>query len=330
MITFSLYSKPFFAIMMLLTISITLVAQKKNSGNLATNKIQPCYVGLFLKSVDNFQPGDYSFSTDFWIWFNCRDTCFKPLDNIEFINSKHVDTSEVYHKVYNKISLWSEFIKAKVNHNWTLKDYPFDEQTLEIDVEAGLDNSKMILLDTEKMKADDELNAPGWKIDKSRSYWVQTKVYDSDFGDHSLNGKSYYSKIVYKLILKRDSWGLFFKLLTGLYIAFLVSFLAFFINTTRDSRLGLGIGGLFAAIANKYIADNNIPEGIRFSTIDMIHDITFIAILITIVLSVITIAVDDKKRELKRRKFDELTRWPLLILYVICNAVVVIISIVNH
>jgi len=148
--------------------------------------------------------------------------------------------------------------------------------------------------------------------------------YKSDFGDPSLNGVSDYSKVVYVIYLSRNSLSLFFKLFTGCYVAFLVAFLVFFIKPDYvDPRFGLSIGGLFAAVGNKYVVDSNIPESISFTLVDKIHDITFIFILLTILCSIISLKIFDSKISNKYKVFDKISALIIFLSYLIVNIIMI-------
>ncbi|WP_448698112.1 hypothetical protein ACFGVR_14925 [Mucilaginibacter sp. AW1-3] len=284
-----------------------------------------CYTGLYLKNMYDLRPEEYAYTADFWVWFNYRRTAFDPLKNVEIINAKQTIFSDPYYaSAETKLLLASESGKVTLTHDWKLKNYPFDKQVLEIQLEAGLDTTKMILKPSaESFKIYKDLKLPGWDI-----YQIRTREslahYDSDFGETCLKGKSSFSRITYQIEIHRKSWGLFFKLLIGLYISFFVAFLVFFVPPLRDQRFGLSIGGLFAAVGNKYVMDNNIPSTISFSFIDQIHDLTFLFILATLVLSVISLKIAENGHPSKAVKFDKTCACTLLLCYFTMNVLLVI------
>jgi hypothetical protein len=284
-----------------------------------------CFTGLYLKNMYDLRPEEYAFAADFWLWFNYRNPSFDPLKNVEVINAKQVNFTDSYYALADKgLRLASESGKVTLIHDWKLKNYPFDRQVLQIQLEAGLDTTQMILM---AMKGDFKLykglEMPGWRV---ISYRAKEEVihYDADFGEHRLKGESSFSRITYQIEIQRKSWGLFFKLLIGLYISFFVAFLVFFVPPLRDQRFGLSIGGLFAAVGNKYVMDNNIPSTISFSFVDKIHDLTFLFILATLVLSVISLKIAENGRLTKAVKFDKTCAWVMLLSYFLMNILLVV------
>ncbi|MGN6803411.1 MAG: hypothetical protein ACTHJN_16025, partial [Ginsengibacter sp.] len=108
-------------------------------------------------------------------------------------------------------------------------------------------------------------------------------------------------------------------------VAFLVSFLVFFIKPIYvDPRFGLSIGGLFAAIGNKYVVDSNMPESISFTLVDKIHVITFVYILATIFFSLVSLKIYDSNKIRSQKTFDKLAALFVFGSYAIINLVLIV------
>lgn len=279
-----------------------------------------CYAGLYLKNIYDLKPDEYAFTASFWMWFDYRNIKFEPLNNVEIINSKQCEFTDSYHAPADqKMQLASESAKAILNHDWRLKNYPFDRQLLIIQLEAGLDTTKMIMKAASgNFKLYKGMQLPGWRVAHYKAI-ESLADYDSDFGERKLKGRSCYSRITYQIEIVRDCWGLFFKLVIGLYISFAVAYLVFFVPPLRDQRFGLSIGGLFAAVGNKYVMDNNIPSTISFSFIDKIHDLTFVFILTTLILSVFSLRIAEKDNLKRAEQFDRRSAILIMGLYFLMN-----------
>mgnify|MGYP003694168743 CR=1 FL=1 len=78
------------------------------------------------------------------------------------------------------------------------------------------------------------------------------------FGDEELaKPHTEYSSFRIRLVVSREASGLFWKMFLGMYLAFLISYVCFYIHADgMDSRFGLTVGALFAVIGNKYIIDS--------------------------------------------------------------------------
>lgn len=120
------------------------------------------------------------------------------------------------------------------------------------------------------------------------------------------------------------------KLFTGCYVAFFVSFLVFFIKPIHvDPRFGLSIGGLFAAVGNKYVVDSNIPESISLTLVDKIHNITFLYILAALTLSIISLKLYEKNKLLLSKRFDKNSAITVFFSYLMINVFLIYIAINN-
>ena len=108
-------------------------------------------------------------------------------------------------------------------------------------------------MDLHHTKLNPKLTLSNWKIERFELS-AGSKKYDTTYGDPVLSEGSEYPNATLRIFIKRQSWGLFFSLFTGLYVAFFISSLVFFIDPIEvDPRFGLSVGGLFAAVGNKYI-----------------------------------------------------------------------------
>jgi hypothetical protein len=281
--------------------------------------------GVYLKSLYDFNSSAFSYDVDLWMWFKYTNDSLKPLNNIEIANAKQYFYSSQSTETRNGVIWASQNCKATINQNWDLQHYPFDRQKLEIIIEeTDHDIRKVALInDVNNFQYNDQIDIKGWRMDSS-SIKNGVSYYQSDFGDPTLKGQSEYSKIYYTIYLSRDSWSLFLKLFTGCYVAFLVSFLVFFIKPRYvDPRFGLSIGGLFAAVGNKYVVDSNMPESISFTLVDKIHDITFVYILAALILSILSLRMYDKGLVLRQIWFDKRAAILILLTYIIVNVVLI-------
>ena len=290
-------------------------------------KKDSCFVGIYLKSLYDLSPSDFSFGADFYIWNNSTDsqTLFQQ---IEIINAKKIDESSYFSDKEGNSFLTYENCKTQLTHNWELKKYPFDKQHLKIIIEAQNPIEYVYLSnDQNSFQLDKNLKLPGWNI---TGYSVEKTLttYPSDFGyKHILVRDRRFNHLSFIVELSRKSWGLYFKLFSGLYIAFLVSLLAFLIRPDHvDPRFGLSIGGLFASVANKYVVDANIPATIGFSFVDMVHFVTFIAILATLVCSVFSLKLYSGGALQQSRKLDKRAAIILTVTYVIINIFLIILA----
>lgn len=120
--------------------------------------------------------------------------------------------------------------------------------------------------------------------------------------------------------MTRDTDGLFWKIFSGMYMAFLMTYVCFYIHSDSiNSRFILSIGALLAVIGNKYIIEPSLPDSLTYTLVDTLHGITMIFILLTIACTAYYFKLVKKGSSRKASLFDFLAAQLLLIIYVILN-----------
>jgi len=97
-----------------------------------------------------------------------------------------------------------------------------------------------------------------------------------------------------------------------------------------DPRFGLCVGGLFAAVGNKYIVEGIVPSSNVVSMLDNIHNITFVYILIIISLSIFSLKLREKETEKSTKsskKLDIISLRFVFVTYTIIITTLILTSI---
>jgi hypothetical protein len=120
------------------------------------------------------------------------------------------------------------------------------------------------------------------------------------------------------------------KMLTGVYAAFLISCLVFFVSSeNQDSRFGLCVGGLFAAIGNKYIVESVVPSTITNTLMDNVHNLTFTFILLIVGIIIISLKLFESEDPRKRSRslwLDRVAFYSIVIAYASTNVFLISIA----
>lgn len=113
-----------------------------------------------------------------------------------------------------------------------------------------------------------------------------------------------------------------------MYIAFLISMLSFAPHPEElEPRFGLPVGGLFAAVGNKYIIDSILPESASFTLVDSLHAITFFTIFAILVASAICLKLHDGGDGEKAKKFNHWSARAIAVAYALINIALVVLAI---
>lgn len=308
-------------IFFLVFIALTSGAQKKDS-TVAPSRPDTVTVGIYITSIHDIDFKQKEYNVNFWVWFKYKRREFNFLDNLEIPNAKNftkayatIDSSG--DKVYLLMKM-----QCTMKDSWKITNFPFDRQKLRIFFENSLYDSSALVFKEDKRgdHYDKRFAINGWKID-SFEVVAGRKEYKTGFGDDNLaQPRVVYSNMRIRIGITRDATGLFWKIFLGMYIAFLIAYVCFYIHADGiESRFGLSVGSIFAVIGNKYIIDSALPESTSFTLVDTLHGLTLLYILIVISATAITMRYIKRNQHKKAQRFDMIVAQTTLGLYLIAN-----------
>jgi hypothetical protein len=280
-------------------------------------------VGIYITSIHDIDFKQKEFATTFWLWLKYKNPDLDFVNNLEVSNAKTVDKAfSTIDTSGGRISLQMK-LQCVLKDSWKISNFPFDEQKLRIIIEnSQFDASNMIFVaDTLGEHFDQRFTLRGWNID-SCILSTGKRVYQTAFGnEEAVKQESEYSVFRVRLSIAREAGGLFWKMFLGMYLAFLIAYVCFFIHLdSMDSRFGLSVGALFAVIGNKYIIDSSLPESSSFTLVDTLHGITLLFILIMITANTYALRLIKQNKIPKSVQFDNIAGIILLASYISLNA----------
>jgi hypothetical protein len=202
--------------------------------------------------------------------------------------------------------------------------FPRDDHVLTINIEVPASERRELVFvaDDESSGVSSRIKIEGYSIYK-QAILEKPHAYRSSHGDPRLapGTDRVFSQLRMGVWIYRDGWGVFLKMFVGLFGAVAVAMLAFFIKPTDvDPRFGLGVGALFAAIANTYITASLVPDTGVMTLADMINDVSILIIFLTLLESTISLYLYDRKgKEALSRLFDRVSFIVFLTSYVLIN-----------
>jgi hypothetical protein len=279
-------------------------------------------VGVYITSIHDIDFKQKEYSINLWLWLKYKNKEFNFLQNLEVPQAKSVDKSfstvdSSGEQIYMQMKL-----QCVMKDSWKISNFPFDRQTLRLSIENSQFDSRDLVFvpDTVGNHFDPRFTLRGWTID-SCTISTGIKAYETAFGDDEMaKPHTEYSSFRVRLGIKRDATGLFWKMFLGMYIAFLIAYICFYIHTDGiDSRFGLSVGSLFAVIGNKYIIDSALPESTSFTLVDTLHGLTLFFIFAVITATAYSLKLVKKDNQAKAHRFDMIIAQVLLLIYVIAN-----------
>jgi hypothetical protein len=278
--------------------------------------------GIYVTSIHDIDFKEKEYTVDFWLWLKYKNRDFDFVENLEIPQAKTVTKSfSTIDSTGKEVYLLMK-IQCLMKDSWSIDNFPFDHQILRLSIEnSQFDSSSLVFVpDTLGKQYDPRFTLRGWNIDSLRVS-AGTKVYETAFGDTSIKvPHTEYSNFRVRVGISRDAMGIFWKMFLGMYVAFFIAFMCFYIHTDSiDSRFGLSVGSLFAVIGNKYIIDGSLPETTTFTLVDTLHGMTLVFILAVIVSTAYSLRLIKKDKLTAANRFDRISSITLLIAYVILN-----------
>jgi len=283
-------------------------------------------VGAYVMSVHDINFHDKEYTARFWLWFLYNDRKFDFVKQLDITNAKTIDTPQLLQDSIGT-QQWSMLkMKCIMKENWNVLDFPFDKQHLRIHIENSLfDRNDLIFKpDVRGSKFDPDETLAGWKI-KNFNVNASEKLYETGFGDYR-PGKDHqvFSAFNIEMDIERNAWGLFLKIFIGMYISFLIAMVGFAPHPSEvEPRFGLPVGGLFAAVGNKYIIDSILPESASFTLVDTLHSITFFTIFAILVVSAICLKLHDMEKVEESVRVNRIGSKMVASIYVLANVILV-------
>jgi hypothetical protein len=278
--------------------------------------------GIYITSIHDIDFKQNEYTVTFWLWLKYKNKKFDFVQNLEIPQAKSF--SKLYSTIDSSNGRMYLLMKMQcvMKDSWKIGNFPFDRQSLRLALENSQYDSKELIFvaDTLGKHFDPRFTLRGWNID---SFTISTtiKMYETNFGDETVpKPHTEYSSYRVKIGLQRDATDLFWKMFLGMYVAFLISYICFYIHADNiDSRFGLSVGSLFAAIGNKYIIDSSLPESTSFTLVDLLHGITLFFICLIVGASVYSLRLVKKNKLKEANRFDFITAQVLLVIYIGLN-----------
>lgn len=280
--------------------------------------------GVYIISVHDINFRDKEYTLRFWLWFVYDNPDFDFNRQLDLPNAKEIEIQEVITDSLEGKAWVIMKMKCTMKQSWSVADFPFDYQRLKMHIENTLfDKNRLIFEPDSKGSNYDPQDAiDGWTI-SGFSVSNSENNYPTGFGDQSSTGQDFSSFDV-SIDIQRSAWGMFFKIFLGMYIAFLIATISFTPHPSEmEPRFGLPVGGLFAAVGNKYIIDSLLPESSTFTLVDTLHAVTFIAIFATLLVSAIALKQFDAGKKEQSERTNRKGARIVVTLYIIFNLIFV-------
>lgn len=199
-----------------------------------------CQVGAYIVSLSQVDTATGTFKADFWMWSVCPTPGLEPLKSMEFLNG--VETTGSLDSTIRRGDRWwsTRKISGTFRQDFSLENYPFDQQPLGIHIEEGVLDARdlVYVADQRESGMDPAVDLPGWRL---KNFRVLARIADhpTTFGDPSLpDGNSQYASLTLQIGVERAHLANFLKATFPIYIAALLALVSLTVTDGRMSLLG--------------------------------------------------------------------------------------------
>jgi hypothetical protein len=276
-------------------------------------------VGIYVNRVFDLSLRDNKFSADFYLWFRWQNRKLDPISTFEIVNGQKDMVSETYRDEKDGMHYAFARVNATITQYWDISKFPFDDHILSIQIEDGENDESTLVysLDEENVGKSPGIKIPGWRLDRFY-FGTVPQTYSTNYGDPSLppDNRSVYSRFYCSVSMTRPGAGYFIKLFLGVLLSALISFMSFFISPTDlQSRTGLGVGAIFAAVGSQYVIASSLPDTNIMTMADQLHIAAFVFIFLSILVSVVTYNFNERGRPGDAERVDRFCRKAFPIVY---------------
>lgn len=300
------------------------ISEGKNDDFASTNesvrklvsKLEPEEVktGIFLDRVSNFDMLQSKWQFEYYQWFkwNPKKIEFADLQElkngiisiqsapIQIVNGEieKIEISGLEINDAGDSAYVNYFIKASSSNFFDVSDFPLDKQLLLINTEhKSLDVSALKFIpDSSLAYVSPRVSVNSYLIGNVYNL-TKINTYKSDFGYQSEDEyESSYSQYRFGLLIKREGYNYYFKLLIILLIILSISFLSFF--ASDNDKIRIVTGCLFATTASYYFYGSKIPPTSKITILELVYAISLIIIFIITLQETVLKSIIGKNEKL--------------------------------
>jgi hypothetical protein len=270
-------------------------------------------VGVYVNQIPEFSLRNFSWTADLFVWFQWTGNMLDPGESFQFIDGNIVQKEKISDSVDGETHYSRYHVVADFNQFFDVARFPLNQFILTIGIIDPLHPVYRLryIADEQSSGASSRVRIiEGISLSKTLGL-VKLYPYQTSFGDPSLPEGYHptFSSFVYGLWLTSPGLGYYLKLFLPLYISVLIAISVFFIKPIDvDPRFGLGVGALFAAVANSYIISSLLPPSGGLVMADSINAFGITVIFLTVIQSILSLYLFEiKEKESLSRRLDRVS-----------------------
>ena len=242
--------------------------------------------GAYVNSVSGINPADGTFDISVDLWFIDPEGTFDPRDNLYVLARSSSIKNYYEERGADGRSYTSVRVDAVVDQEFSLTEFPFDEQNLLLRLEAGdtIDRIRFVP-DAQPPEIADYIALVDWTL-SSASLTATEHRYTTRFGLDE-TGPQEFSQLELTIAAARTQTGVVIDDFLGFIFSFIITGLIYFVPTTElGTRIGMTTGSLFAALLNLNRLLDAAGYKAEFGLVERLGFLIFGAILCSLLISI--------------------------------------------
>ena len=257
-------------------------------------------IGTYVQNIVDLNLRANNVSVDFYLWFRWKgNPDITPETSFELANGKITSRNVLERRDFGDEHFSQVRVNATLYVNWNLERFSLDRQIIPIIIEDSvLDTEGLVYVaDAANISVRTSIEIPGYVIGEQQGV-ISDNTYTTNFGDPDLpqDARSVYSQYQHHIEVKRPDYGFFFKLFSSMFLAALIAPFGFAMKTENvDSRVGIGVGGIFGVLGSNYSIAGQLPPTSVITLGDQVYFLSMALVIFSLILAVINWRINTSR-----------------------------------
>lgn len=301
-------------------------------GGASAQTADEVVIGAFINDVQEVDLENHHYLIDFYVWFRWTNPDLDLTATVEIMNTTEswgLIATPSYEEplvaedgtLYNVVRY-----QGKFNNKLPLQKYPFDEQSLIIELEDNTYNSSELVFvpDQPGVVPNENMSLPGWNIGEP-TISVVDNVYNTTFGKPGVVQGETYSRVTIAIPVERPAFTSGIKLFFPLLLVLLTTGLTFLMRPSMiEARIGTAITALLTLVALQLTVNDTLPAVEYLMMIDVIYAWSYLFVLYTMATTVYSAWTANREDSPKAIRYDRTTLYGGLAGYLLLVIVTII------
>ncbi|MDJ0743630.1 MAG: hypothetical protein QNJ32_09720 [Xenococcaceae cyanobacterium MO_167.B27] len=204
---------------------------------------------------------------------------------------------------------YREKFSVELKSLFDLTKFPFDQQTLKVEIEsfAWDENEVKLKIDEQKTGFNSSLHLPEWNI-----YDLETQMKQKQ----ELRSKVPFSKFLMQIKLIRKPGFYLWKVIIPLMILVIISWSVFWMcEESLAARISFSLTGILTVVAYQFLIAENLPNISYLTLMDAILSLSFVIIALTVVENIVVHLLNIKNLKFLAIKVDRICQFAFPSIY---------------